>query len=212
MPVGLDKTSLRLAMRQKLKTHTEALQGKAWRGWYARFRQTSDERRLGKRLTGLLSESAPQVLAAYYPMPGELDLLVFLRALHSKGWIITLPCIPEDAADRQMRFCRWAPGDAVVKNRLGIQEPAQKSEMIPSVILVPLVAYDRQARRLGYGKGFYDTTLHALSADGLPRITLGIGHEFQEVDYIPTEPHDMALTAIVTPHRVLAPPVSVTQS
>lgn len=207
-----DKAALRQRMRERLNEHARSLNAQGWRGWCARFRQDFAERRLANRLAELLAQSSPKVLAAYYPMKGELDPLPFLRRMHAKGWPITLPCISEDESNRHMRFCRWAPGEPTEKNRLGIHEPAAKIPMVPQVLLIPLVAFDRHAERLGYGKGFYDTTLNALAADGQPRILLGIGHDFQEVETVPTEAHDVALTAIVTPRRVLARSLPVIQS
>ncbi|MCH5239538.1 MAG: 5-formyltetrahydrofolate cyclo-ligase [Muribaculaceae bacterium] len=82
-----------------------------------------------------------------------------------------------------------------------IEEPTGKDVIDPEAIelvVVPGVAYDRKGRRLGRGKGFYDRFLQHTKAT-----KIGIGYEFQLVDEIPAEPHDVTMDMVVTQHTTI---------
>ncbi len=207
------KAALRAQMRARLDAQISDIEKANLFGCYVRLRYCWQVRRLNTRLRSFLRPMGPQNLAAYYPMPGELTLLPLMKMLHMvEGWQTALPCIPENAADRCMRFCRWIPGAPTHANRFGIREPATQIPLPPSIVLVPLVAFDRRGGRLGYGKGYYDTTLADLMGQDAHCLRIGIAYDFQEVDRIPNEAHDMPLDYVVTPTRLIQILPSVTQS
>ncbi len=96
-------------------------------------------------------------------------------------------------------FRAWAPGDAMGRAVWGIAEPkADKPELEPDVLLVPLLAFDRRGWRLGYGGGFYDRTLAALRARKAIA-AVGVGFDEQLIDAVPHLDYDERLDWVLTP-------------
>jgi 5-formyltetrahydrofolate cyclo-ligase len=119
-----------------------------------------------------------------------------LRRLGEAGHEIALPVV--GAHGRPLVFRRWREGDAMDEGPFGIREPrADKPEIVPSVLLVPLLAFDRRGYRLGYGGGFYDRTLAALRAGG-EAVAVGVAYAAQEVDEVPRDESDEPLDWVVT--------------
>ncbi len=86
---------------------------------------------------------------------------------------------------------------------MGIREPpAQAAEVEPDILLVPLVAFDRAGRRLGYGGGYYDLTVTRLRAHK-PVVAMGIAYAIQEIAGVPVAPHDAALDLVLTEREVI---------
>lgn len=136
------------------------------------------------------------VVAGFWPMGDEIDVLPLLRALHARGHRIVLPVTPKRGFP--LTFGEWRPGDALVPEPFGTMRPVGV-ELVPDFLLVPLLAFDRAGRRLGYGGGFYDRTLA-----GLPgAVAVGCAYAAQEVDEVPTGPYDFLLNAVATEHGVI---------
>ena len=146
--------------------------------------------------------SAPiGIAAAYYPINNELDPLPAMTALGAAGWRTALPVVVEGTA--VLLYRAWRPGDATRPGAFGIQEPLPEADQLtPDVVLAPLLAFDRRGGRLGFGAGYYDATLQALRSRG-PVIAIGLAFETQEVDHVPTEPHDQRLDAVATPVGIM---------
>ncbi len=135
------------------------------------------------------------VVAGFWPMGSEIDIRPLLHELAARGTVV-LPVTP--AAGQKLRFRRWQPGDPMVAEPFGTMAPTGE-EMVPDILLVPLLAFDEHGYRLGYGGGFYDRTLA-----GLPgRMTIGCAFAAQQVDRVPREPHDIRLDAVATERGVL---------
>lgn len=139
------------------------------------------------------------VVAGYCALGAEFDPEPILAAIlgldpgHARG---ALPV----ATDRQspLRFRLWRPGEKLVKDAFGIPAPpASALEVIPNLIIAPLLAFDRGGGRLGQGAGHYDRTLASLRADR-PVFVLGAAYSGQEVGRVPTGLHDQRLDAIIT--------------
>jgi 5-formyltetrahydrofolate cyclo-ligase len=97
-----------------------------------------------------------------------------------------------------LSFRAWREGDELVDNHHGIAEPRADTRIVaPDIVLVPLLAFDAQGHRLGYGGGYYDRTLEALRSSGKV-LAIGIAYAGQEVKLLPREAHDHALDLIVT--------------
>ena len=127
-------------------------------------------------------------------MGSEIDIRPLLRGLAARG-TVALPRTPPRG--QALTFCRWQPGDAMTPGPFGTQEPTG-ALVVPDVLLVPLLAWDRAGRRLGYGAGYYDRTIAAM-----PGVrTIGCAFAAQEVDIVPTDPHDALLDAIATERGV----------
>lgn len=144
------------------------------------------------------------VVAGYWPLGSELDPRGILHDLQSAGITVALPISGERG--QALTFRRWSPGSAMVTGRYGIAEPAAENPLLlPTVVLVPLLAFDRKGGRLGYGAGYYDRTLEALRAQAGERSVLAIGLAFavQELAVVPVGGHDQPLDRIVTENGIL---------
>lgn len=153
-----------------------------------------------------LSAFDPQpgtAVTAFWPMAGELDLRPLLEALHARGCVCGLPVVV--GRNAPLVFRSWEPGVTLVTSRFGIAEPAaDRPEVRPQHALVPLLAFDDDGYRLGYGGGFYDRTLALLRADGAgPLTAIGVGLEAQRRPALPREPFDERLDWLVTEEAVL---------
>lgn len=131
------------------------------------------------------------IIAGFMPMRGEIDILPLLHALHRHGHRLALPETPPPG--QALIFRAWTPGAKMLSGRYKTQHP-DTPPLTPDFLLIPLLAFDINGNRLGYGGGYYDRTLAAL-----PRaFRLGCAFAAQQADAIPTEPTDLPLHAIAT--------------
>jgi 5-formyltetrahydrofolate cyclo-ligase len=137
------------------------------------------------------------IVAGYHPFRDEADPRGLMTALSKIGHDLALPCVV--SARSALAFRAWSAGDPLHPNVYGIAEPlASSAEVVPGVVLVPLLAFDASGHRLGYGGGYYDRTFETL-----PRMLLiGIAYSGQELSAIPREAHDHRLDLIVTENGV----------
>jgi len=158
--------------------------------------------------SGLLA-SVHGVVAGYWPMRSEADPRPVMVALKERSVTLALPALhrpaihkPGVAFSSEVLFRPWMPWEPLVPGGFGTLVPVPEAGVVePAVLLVPLLAFDRQGRRLGYGKGHYDRAIARLQA-GAGVLTIGVAYAAQEVAEVPTEPHDKALDAIVTERGV----------
>ena len=96
-----------------------------------------------------------------------------------------------------MSFYQWSFKDPLTINIYGIPEPVSKNKVAPEILLIPLVGFDRQLNRLGYGGGFYDRYISKIKKNK-KIIKIGLGFSFQKIDKIPINKHDKKLDYILT--------------
>ena len=135
-----------------------------------------------------------KIIGGYYPYNYEIDILQILEKFEQKRFIITLPKIKKDF---QMNFFQWSPKDPLVVNKFGIPEPFSKIVKYPDVLLVPLVAFDKNLNRIGYGGGFYDRYIRRISKKN-KIFKIGLAYSFQQVKKIPINKYDIKLDYIIT--------------
>ncbi|MBS1303157.1 5-formyltetrahydrofolate cyclo-ligase [Loktanella sp. SALINAS62] len=154
------------------------------------------------RLSDVLAAHRGVPLAGYAAMRTEIDPMPAMAEAVAYG-PVGLPVIV--ARDAPLQFRTWTPDCAMAAGTFGAQVPATGDWMIPQILIVPLVAFDRRGGRLGYGGGFYDRTLELLRAQG-PVMAIGFAYAAQEADDLPLEPTDQPLDMIVTDAEVLTFP------
>ncbi|MBK8767181.1 MAG: 5-formyltetrahydrofolate cyclo-ligase [Burkholderiaceae bacterium] len=154
-------------------------------------------RAVGELIAGL-GQAAP-VIAAYWPMSGEPDPREALADWHRAGWRLALPAVRQ--LNAPLDFFAWAPGDEMAGGLLGTWQPARQVACVPDVLVIPCLGFDGRAYRLGYGGGFYDRTLAALTGAGRRVVTIGVAHDDAQVVGFEPHAHDRALDCIVTESR-----------
>jgi 5-formyltetrahydrofolate cyclo-ligase len=139
-------------------------------------------------------------IGGYHALRAELDPLPLLTDLHAHGFCIALPCVREGDG---LTYREWMPGSALKRGKFGVAEPdATQPAIHPSILFVPLVAFDRKGNRLGYGAGYYDASLRDMKARQRV-LAIGVAFDEQEFPNIPREPQDEPLDMILTPTRVI---------
>ena len=96
-----------------------------------------------------------------------------------------------------MDFYRWTFSDLLKINKYGIPEPEEKILLSPDILLIPLVAFDKNLNRLGYGGGYYDRLIKSLSLKK-KIIKIGLALQFQEINKVPINKYDQKLDYIIT--------------
>lgn len=139
-----------------------------------------------------LAISPGSIVGGYHALKDEADPALLLARLVDRGCSVAFPRVA--AKDAALEFHLVPDGEVLRPGSFGVHEPlAHWPRVTPDVLLVPLLAFDRHGTRLGYGGGFYDRTLAALDVPAI-----GIAFAAQELDFIPREPHDRTLAAILT--------------
>jgi len=135
-------------------------------------------------------------IAAYYPANYEVNTLRFIEEASKKKFNIALPVIKLRG---KMSFKLWVYKNPLYVNSMGILEPDKSSKtVIPDLIMVPLVAFDKNLNRIGYGKGYYDRSLKQISKIKKKTIFMGLAYSFQKCKDIPINKYDFKLDCIFT--------------
>ncbi|HEY6942681.1 5-formyltetrahydrofolate cyclo-ligase [Dokdonella sp.] len=146
-------------------------------------------------------------IGGYWAVEGELPLAALIGGMRARGQQY---CLPVVGADRLLRFAPWRPGDALATNRFGIPEPAfAPTHLLAAgeldVVLVPMLGFDRNGHRLGFGGGWYDRSFAFLAARadvGKP-VLVGVAYAWQEIDALDAQPWDVRLDYVATERELL---------
>jgi 5-formyltetrahydrofolate cyclo-ligase len=167
---------------------------------------TEDERAaasaaIAERAGEIMISLLPDSVALYRPIGSECETRSLMVKASSTGAEIGLPAIIDRT---KIVFRRFAPGDRLIAGGFGTSVPSGEAPLVvPDVIVMPLVGFDRTGFRLGYGRGYYDGVVTGLRAAGRDPKLIGIAFSVQEVEAIPAEPHDVRLDWIVTEKETL---------
>jgi 5-formyltetrahydrofolate cyclo-ligase len=153
--------------------------------------------RLAKAILAHFTPPPGAIIAGYWPMGEEMDPRPLMLALAARGHALALPATPPRG--QPLTFCAWVPGAALRAGPMGTSEPVAGDAIRPDVLLVPLLAFDRAGRRLGYGGGYYDRTLATLPGAK----AIGIAYAGQEMPEVPAGPQDFRLPLIATEAGVI---------
>ena len=150
-------------------------------------------KRITARLTAFLTEAPARMIGFYWPFKGEYDPRALVQTLHAGGVALALPVVVAKA--QPLVFRPWWPGAPMASGVWNIPVPAGGEPVVPDTLLVPLVGFDAEGYRLGYGGGFYDRTIAAMPAR--PR-AIGIGFACGRLATIHPRPYDIPMDCIVT--------------
>ncbi len=141
------------------------------------------------------------IVSGYLPLKSEINPVPLLRRLAAAGAALALPVVAGRGRPLIMRS--YAFGQPLDTGVWGIREPkADAPEVAPDILLVPLAAFDRQGRRIGYGAGYYDMTINRLRGMKFV-VAVGIAYAAQEVPEVPTTPRDARLDLVLTERDVI---------
>lgn len=149
------------------------------------------------RLEALLINSKDRVCGLFWPFQGEFDPRGLADTLMERGAQTALPMVVRPHAP--LEFHRWRPGDSIERDAYGIPAPKGRNLVEPDVVLIPLVGFDGECYRLGYGGGFFDRTLAAMRHKPL---AIGIGYELGRMETIFPGEHDIPMDMIVTERSI----------
>lgn len=150
--------------------------------------QESHARAVAKAVAARLQHN--DTVGVYLVRDGELDLTPLIEICWQRGVAVVVPVIHS----QQLRFAAYRRNESLRRNRFGIAEPVVPAWRTPTLLLVPLVAFDATGQRLGMGGGYYDRYLSA--HPDLRRV--GVAHECQRVAAVPATDDDVPLPAVVT--------------
>jgi 5-formyltetrahydrofolate cyclo-ligase len=148
-----------------------------------------------------------ETASLYSPINNEISPNEFINYLEKKNVTLSLPAT--DIKTETMFFKEWKPGDELIKGPLGSLEPLRnKKTILPQILVVPMLSFDKELYRLGYGGGYYDKSINFLKNYFKKQkkffITIGLAYSIQEEKKIPRENHDMRLDFIITEKEVLS--------
>ena len=153
-------------------------------------------REAGERIAASIAElvaDRPGILGVYWPFRAEFDPRPMIDTLVASGRYVALPVVVDRKGPLEYRA--WMPGEALVAGVWDIPIPEKREVVVPTAVLAPLVGFDRECYRLGYGGGYFDRTLAALS----PRpLAIGVGFAAQAIATIHPQPFDIPMDVVVT--------------
>jgi len=145
---------------------------------------------------GAIPLDSAEIVSGYRPIFSELDPTPLMTALYERGIRLCVPVIVGPALP--LVFREWTPDARMETGAFGAEIPVDMPETTPTLLIAPMLAFDRALWRLGYGGGFYDRTLEGLRARGAAR-AYGYAYAEQEMDAVPVESTDQRLDGVVTP-------------
>ena len=140
------------------------------------------------------------IVAGYLPIGSEISPVPVMERLAERGRDLCVPVVTGNR--RPLGFRQWIPSGDLIKADHGIPVPSSGAWLRPDILIVPLLAFDAEGYRLGYGGGYYDLTLEFLRGTGRPS-AIGFAYAAQQTDRVPTEAFDQRLDMVVTERCVL---------
>ena len=141
-----------------------------------------------------------EIVSAYMPIRTEVSPVAAMTILHGQGMRVCVPVI--QGAAQPLLFQEWTPDCEMLDGPFGAAVPAKGAFLQPDLLITPLLAFDHECYRLGYGGGFYDRSFEQLGKIK-PVVGVGFAYSAQEIPKVPRDPHDHQLNAIVTEVGVL---------
>jgi 5-formyltetrahydrofolate cyclo-ligase len=145
------------------------------------------------QLWPLLEKLPGSVVGLYWPVRAEFDARPLAERLREQGRMTALPAVMERGGRLEYRI--WDGGTAMAEGIYGIPVPSERRLVDPAIVMAPLLGFDAANYRLGYGGGYFDRTLAALT----PRpMAVGAGFEAARLDTVFPRSHDIPMDVVVT--------------
>ncbi len=138
-----------------------------------------------------------KVVGCYYPINFEANTVELIQKLQNNNILVGLPIIHKNF---DMNFYSFKTYDTLIINKLGIPEPGKSRKITPNILIIPLVAFDKNLNRLGYGGGYYDRFLEKMKKKKI--IKIGLAFSCQKVSKIPTDLFDKKMDYIFTEKKL----------
>nr|WP_298099984.1 5-formyltetrahydrofolate cyclo-ligase [uncultured Shinella sp.] len=162
---------------------------------------------IAARVLDEMGDVTGRIVSAYWPLRGEPDFRPFLEEVTARGGLTALPVVVEKG--RPLEFHLWQTGEALSRGVWNIPIPAAPNPCRPDIVIAPVVGFDAAGYRLGYGGGFFDRTLAAMSPK--PRV-IGIGYSGSRIATIYPQPHDIPMDIVVTEAGIVRPQASTVRA
>lgn len=141
-----------------------------------------------------------KIISGYVAKGSEINIMPLLEALYKRGYSICLPVVLPDTPT--LIFRQWTPQSPLILDAANVLVPEPEAAVLePDVLLIPLIAFDGQCRRLGQGMGYYDKTLRQL-AETHPITVIGMAYDMQKINLVPTKPKDYVMDLVITDKEV----------
>ena len=134
-------------------------------------------------------------ISLYFPNSYEVNIFKIFEIEYFKNFNYSLPIIEKNSV---MNFYKWKKNEILVLNKYGIPEPLKTKKIVPHIVLVPLLAFDNQKNRIGYGKGYYDRYLNKYFQKHKNILAVGVAFSFQKSHKLPVIKNDFRLDYIIT--------------
>lgn len=145
---------------------------------------------------GAIEIEPGEIVSGFFPIRSEVDTRPLMFALREKGARLCLPVVLDRTTIIFRELVRGAP---LIDTGFGTRGPGEEAEVLePSLMLVPLAAFDGRGHRIGYGAGHYDRAIARQHAAGRNPRLIGVAFDCQQVPLVPDEPHDVILSAVLT--------------
>ena len=146
----------------------------------------------------LIREFSSDKIGIYYPIGSEVSTIRLIENLRKKKYIISLPVLEKNFV---MSFYEWSNKSPLKINNYGIPEPVKLKKIIPSILIIPIVAFDTKLNRLGYGGGFYDRFINKTEKTK-KILKIGLALSCQKINKVPINKYDKKMNYIFTEMKV----------
>jgi 5-formyltetrahydrofolate cyclo-ligase len=182
-----DRRTLKRALRREALSRRDALDP---------FWRVEASLEMAETAEELIDFVPGSIVSGFWPMRSEVDVRPLMFALREKGARLCLPAILDKAT---IVFRELVRGAAMVEMEFGTAGPGEDAELLdPSIMLIPLAAFDVRGHRIGYGAGYYDRAISRLQENGHAPRLIGVAFNCQEVPEVPDEWHDVIIPEILT--------------